>query len=148
MKQPGLPMKRKMQHVAFRNTEEFLDYILPEELAIVEKLREIIFQAIPDVIEKLAYNVPFYKRHANICFIWPGSIPWGKTTQKGVRLGFNKGYLLEDELNHLDKGNRKEVYYRAFFSPEEISETILFTLLAQAVDADENLYRLKKGKKD
>src|SRR5688572_4799641 len=98
-------MKRRMQNVSFKNVEEFLDFLPDEELKIVELLRETIFSCLPEVTEKLSYNVPFYKRHKTILFIWPASILWGnKKSYKGVRLGFSSGYLMQDELQWLDKG--------------------------------------------
>jgi hypothetical protein len=146
MKESPFLKKRKMQDVSFRNVEEFLDFLPAEELVIVEKLRELIFQAIPDCHEKLAYNVPFYKLHANICFIWPASVPWGNMSQQGVRLGFTKGYLLEDEINYLEKGNRKEVYCKDFTNPVEIDDTLILTYLSCAANIDEEVHLQKKNK--
>ncbi len=145
MHQSPLLQKRKMQEVSFKSVEECLDYIPANELSLVTKLREIIFQAIPDCHEKLAYNVPYYKRHANICFLWPASILWGSKVQyEGVRLGFTKGYLLVDESGYLDQGNRKEVAYKDFKHPDEIDETMLIPFLLRAADVDEELYQSRK----
>lgn len=132
---------RKMQDLSFRTVQEFLDFLPADELSIVEKIRDLVYQAIPDCHEKLSYNVPYFKRHANICFIWPGSIPWGKVRQEGVRLGFTKGYLLQDDINFLDKGNRKEVYWKDFRSMEELDEVTLLTYLSRASDIDEEVYQ-------
>lgn len=137
-------VKRKMQDVSFRNVEECLEYLPADELEVVDKLRSLIFQAIPDIHEKLAYNVPFYKRHANICFIWPAAIPWGKLNQKGVRLGFSQGYLLEDKEGFLEKGDRKQVYTKDFMSAMDMDETLLLTFLLKAAALDEETYRSKK----
>lgn len=145
MHQSPLLQKRKMQEVSFKSVEECLDYIPANELSLVTKLREIIFQAIPDCHEKLAYNVPYYKRHANICFLWPASILWGSKVQyEGVRLGFTKGYLLVDESGYLDQGSRKEVAYKDFKHPDEIDETVLIPFLLRAADVDEELYPSRK----
>jgi hypothetical protein len=78
------PLKRKMQDVHFRSIEEFLDYLSPDELKIVEALRKLILECIPDCEEKLSYNVPFYRRHLNICYIWPPSITWDGFAHEGV----------------------------------------------------------------
>ncbi len=145
MHQSLLLQKRKMQEVSFKSVEECLDYIPANELSLVTKLREIIFQAIPDCHEKLAYNVPYYKRRANICFLWPASILWGSKAQyEGVRLGFTKGYLLVDESGYLDQGSRKEVAYKDFKHPDEIDETVLIPFLLRAADVDEELYPSRK----
>ena len=101
-----------MQEVSFRTVDEFPDFLPPAELMITELLRNIIFSCMPDVAEKLSYNVPFYKRHAIICFIWPSSVKWGnKMIREGLHLGFSKGYLLPDPLNDLDRGERKQDYW-------------------------------------
>lgn len=145
MQPSPLLKKRKMQDVSFKSVEEFLAFIPVNELSLVTKLREIIFQAIPDCHEKLAYNVPYYKRHANICFIWPASILWGgKSQYEGVRFGFTKGFLLKDENGYLDKGNRKEVSYKDFTHVDEIDETVLISLILRAADVDVDRYLSKK----
>lgn len=133
---PVFRKKRSMQHVHFDSVEEFLEYLPEDELKIVEKLREIIWQAIPDCVEKLAYNVPFYKVHSNICFVWPPSVPWGNMHQKGVRLGFSKGYLLHDKSGYLDKGDRKQVYCKDFYTLKDIEPDILLSLLHEAALLD------------
>jgi hypothetical protein len=136
-----------MQEVSFKSVEECLAYIPEHELILVSKLREIIYQAIPDAQEKLAYNVPYYKRHANICFLWPAYILWGSKSQyEGVRLGFTKGYLLKDETGFLNLGDRKEVAYKDFLHPDEIDESVLIPFLLHAADVDEELYQSKKEK--
>ena len=137
MTNPGFRKGRKMQDVSFKSIEEFLEYLSGEELEMVQKLRSLIFQAIPDVHEKLSYNVPFYKRNAGICFIWPPSIPWGSKTYPFVRLGFSKGYLIEDEEGYLEKGDRKQVYTRDFRRLEEIDDDLVLTYLTKALIVDE-----------
>lgn len=86
-----LNMKKanSFQPVAFTNVRDFFAYLPPEELEVVELLRTIVLESIPDCKEKLAYNVPFYYRYSRICFIWPGSVPWGKP-KPGVEIGFVK----------------------------------------------------------
>ena len=133
-----------MQNVHFESVDEFLDYLPEDELKIVQKLRDLIHQALPDCIEKLSYNVPYYKRHSNICFIWPSSIPWGNMKQEGVRLGFTKGYLLEDTAGYLDKGQRKQVYCKDYLDIKDINGDILLRFLYEAALLDEERARQKR----
>ena len=128
--------RRRMQDVNFRTVEDVLDYLPEDQLEVTIALREIILTTIPDITERLAFNVPYYRRHANICFIWPGAVPWGKSTQAGVRLGFTNGYLLADETGYLDRGSRKQVYWRDYQTLGEIDEAMIVSLLLQAVDVD------------
>lgn len=126
-----------MQNVDFRSVEEFLDYLPDREREIVDYLRELIIECIPECKEKLSYNVPYYSKHSRICFIWPASVPWGNVKMNGVQLGFCKGYLLPDDFNYLEKGNRKQVYSKTFFDIKEIDVDLLRAYLFDAVDVDE-----------
>lgn len=138
--------KNKFQSVDFSAIDDFLDYLPQHELYVVQMLRQVILENIPNCREKLAYNVPFYSRHSNICFIWPSSVPWGKISRSGVRLGFTKGYLMNDDISYLDKGNRKQVYYRDFFVTSDIDIDLLKAYLFDAVEIDEMTFKQKRQK--
>lgn len=131
-----------MQNVSFKDIDDFLDFLSGEELKIVKVLRATIFNLIPHIDEKLSYNVPFYKKNKGMFFIWPASVLWGrKQTYEGVRLGFQQGTLMNDELNYLDRGNRKQVYYKTYKNVEEIDLDILKTYIFEAVFIDDNFKR-------
>lgn len=136
--------KRKMQSVNFRNFIEMLDYLPEDQLAITERLRELILESIPGVREKLSYNAPFYALHQNVCYIWPGAIPWGRKTSDGVTLGFSYGYLLNDVSNYLEPGDRKQVHTKTFYRLEDIEEDIVRHLLMESAEIDEMVYREKQ----
>ncbi len=133
------------QNVSFGTVEEMLDYIPPEERKVVEQLREIVLDCLPVAKEKLSYNVPFYYCHSRICFIWPGSVPWGGI-KEGVLFGFCKGHLLSD-VDYLDKGTRKNVFTKTFHTTKEINREALSQLLYEAAWIDEEEKKLKKRKK-
>ena len=137
--------KKSMQEVSFRTVEEFLEYLPLQERRITEALRALVLDTVPGVQEKLSYNVPFYRRHRNLCFIWPASVLWGtKKSYSGVRFGFSAGYLLRDEMNYLDKGDRKQVYMKDFQSLSETDFVMLRMLLLDACEVDD-LFMLKKS---
>ena len=136
--------KHNLQNVSFRSVDEFLHFLPAEELKMTELLRKIIFSCIPDVSEKLSYHVPFYKRHANICFIWPTAVQWGnKRNWDGVRFGFSKGYLLQDEMRYLDRGERKQVYWKDFKNSNEIDIGLLRSYIVKAACIDEQFKKKK-----
>lgn len=133
-----------MQHVHFDSIDNLLEYLPPDELRITERLRKLIFDCVPEVTERLSYNVPFYKLNKGMFFIWPSSVLWGKTkTYEGVRFGFQQGYLLTDEIDYLDKGNRKQVYYRDFRTLKDIDGDLLRTYIFEAVIVDEQFKKKK-----
>ena len=129
----------KIQKLNFRDIGEFLDYLPENELKVVQFLRQVILDCIPNCTERLAYNVPYYYKNSRICFIWPPSVPWGNTKINGVQMGFCNGHLLDDSLNYLKKGYRKQVYWKEFNRIEEIDIDLLKTYLFEAALIDEQL---------
>ncbi|MEZ4951516.1 MAG: DUF1801 domain-containing protein [Saprospiraceae bacterium] len=126
-----------MQSVSFRNFEECFDFLPEDQQKVVEVLRDLILETIPNVKEKLAYNVPYYSVFKNICFIWPGAVPWGKVTVEGVNFGFTSGHLLSDDHHYMEAGTRKYVTMRKFLKPSDIDVEILTSLLVEAAIIDQ-----------
>jgi hypothetical protein len=139
--------KRQMQNVSFNSIEEFLEFIPASESKIVNALRNIVLDCIPDCQEKLSYNVPYYKRNYNICYIWPPSITWDGFSHQGVHLGFNYGNLLQDEVGYLERGKRKQVFWKSFNDVKEIDARILQTYLHEAALIDTEKAKEKSKKK-
>lgn len=140
-----MAIKIKMQNVSFQTVEEFLEFLPDDELKIVTVLRELVLSCMPDACEKLSFNVPFYKRHKTVCFIWPASVLWGKRkTYIGVRFGFANGYLLQDEIGYLDKGARKQIYWRDFTSVKSIDIDLLKAYLFEAIMLDDETKSIMK----
>lgn len=136
-----------MQSVSFSSVGEMLAYLPEDQLLITERLRDLVFECMPGVKEKLSFNVPFYSLQKNVCFIWPGAVPWGKTTWEGVELGFSYGYLLHDPGGYLDRGTRKQVFTKRYASIDEIEEEVIRHFLLESVELDELLYREKMMKR-
>ena len=130
-------MANSHQNVKFRSVEEFLEFLPPDELKMVQLLRKVVLDCLPNCTEKLSYNVPFYKINKGICFIWPASVLWGKSISfTGVRFEFNQEYLMRDEINFLEKGNRKQVFWKDFKSIKDIDVDLLKTYIFEAAEID------------
>ncbi|MBK8955596.1 MAG: DUF1801 domain-containing protein [Saprospiraceae bacterium] len=126
----------KYQNLQFKSLDDLLNFLTEDQRILTERLREIIFETLPHVKEKLSYNVPFYFLNSRIAFIWPGAVPWGKTVKSGVDLGFPLGYLLPPN-SYLQKGNRKEVHIKNILTEADINERIIIELLNQSAEIDE-----------
>lgn len=137
--------KKKMQQVNFRTVQELLDYLPDDQRELVERLRELVFESIPAIEERLSFNVPFFKKNWNVCHIWPGAVAWGDKTWAGVEFGFSYGNLLADEAQWLERGARKQVFSKRFFKISEVPEDLLRAYLREAAELDELLF-LEKGK--
>ena len=111
--------------------------LLPEnERIITDVLRHLVKDNVPDYCkEKISYNVRFFYGNKGICIIWPATVPRGGI-QMGVLLGFWYGYKLKDEDNYLIHGPNKKIFYRIFYSAEEINGTAIIKLLKEAIEFD------------
>ena len=127
-------MANQFQPIDFQDLDDLFEFLPEEELKLVKVLRNFVYQCIPEVKEKLSYNVPFFKLKRNICFIWPGSVPWGGTFE-GVQFGFSSGHLLS-HTGYLDAGKRKFVRTKTFKTTSEIDFQLLESLLLEAVEID------------
>jgi hypothetical protein len=127
------------QKIKFKSICEFLDSLPEEELPIVEALRELVLECIPDCKEKLAYNVPFYYRYSRIVFIWAASVPWG-ALDKGVALSFFKG----TQFFELETEGKKSVGRKVFTSLKQNNQLEIRQLLYEAVLLDEQEHKLKR----
>ncbi len=112
--------------------------VLPEnERIIVDVLRQIIIENLPtNFKEKISHNVPFFYGKKGICIIWPATIPRGGIST-GVLLGFWYGNKLKDIDNYLTHGTNKQIFYKIFYTPEEIDEKKIKKLLKEAARVDE-----------
>lgn len=128
----------KFQPVKYTDVDDLLFSLPKDEYEITMFLRKLIFDCLPGVKEKLSYNVPFYYLNKRICFIWPGSVPWGKT-KPGVAIGFTKGYLLSNPENYLEREDRKEVFMKTFFNVGDINVDILRLLIFEAAEIDKTI---------
>jgi hypothetical protein len=111
--------------------------LLPEnERIITDVLRQIIRENLPAACkEKISYNVPLFYGRKAICIVWPATVPRGGI-KKGVLLGFWYGCKLKDTDNYLIHGTNKQIFYKIFYSPEEINSRAIIKLLKEAVRLD------------
>lgn len=121
----------------FASAQELLDFLPPDERVLLERLREFVLAEAPALSERLSYNALAYKLRRDVCFLWPASVLWGgKKTYDGIRFGFSHANLLDDVSGYLDRGGRKQVYWRDLQQVAPADERMLGGLLAQAVRLD------------
>jgi hypothetical protein len=119
-----------------KNLVELFAILSEDEKIIVDVLRQIIIEALPEYCrEKISYNVPFFYGHKGICIIWPSAVPRGGI-KKGVLLGFWYGHQLNDQDRFLSRGTNKQIFYKIYETPEEIDEKPIKRLLKEAIKLD------------
>lgn len=122
----------------FRSTDELIEYIPDNEKNIFLFLQKLVLSNLPHATEKLSYNVPFYYGKKRICFLWPGSVPWGKHPFQGVQMGFCYGSLIQILPPYFDLGTRKQVSLKTFTTLHEIDSGQIRSYLWEASEIDRN----------
>lgn len=121
--------------------ESIVNFLLSYPIQVhdrAQKLRKILLDKFPEVTEQLDLPAKmvaycYGQKYADlICMLIP--------SQKGLKLGFNRGVELPDPGNRLE-GNGKISRYMVIRSEEDINSAELRDLLDAAV----NLYRERNG---
>ncbi|MBS1512136.1 MAG: DUF1801 domain-containing protein [Bacteroidetes bacterium] len=119
-----------------KNLLQLYEMLPDEERIITDVLRQIITDTLPPYCkEKISYNVPFFYGNRSICLVWPASVPRGGI-KKGVLLGFWYGNRLKDKDGYLMHGTNKQIYYKIFYSADDIEEQPLIKILKEAAALD------------
>ncbi len=122
--------------VKIKTILQLYEFLPEDERIIVDILRQIIKENIPPHFkEKISYNVPFFYGKKGICIVWPSAIPRGGI-KKGVLLGFWYGNKLKDVDAYLIHGTNKQIFYKIFYTPEDINQKGIVKLLKEAVRLD------------
>ena len=128
--------------VKIRNLVELYTLLPEDEKLIVDVLRQIIIETLPEYCkEKISYNVPFFYGNKGICIIWPSTVPRGGI-KKGVLLGFWYGHKLIDDDCFLSHGTNKQIFYKIYQAPEEIDENPIKKLLKEAIKLDSTFKKI------
>jgi hypothetical protein len=134
---------------------EFARALPREEQLICTRLRELILETEPRLLEKMNYRVPYYSGKKLVCFIWPVSAPLApkaKNQKKDgaiVTLGFCYGNLLSNDQGLLLSEGRKQVYIIRLRSMKELSgiEKQIVEIVREAVLVDQLSSRKSSVKK-
>ena len=108
---------------------EYIRNIPPPFRAIIEELRSIIFNSIPDITENFKDNMPIYEKNGAVCFIQ-------KEPKQHVVLGFYKGKELSDTKNLLEGADNKKKYI-IITNIEDINKKVLFEMIREAVSLNQ-----------
>jgi hypothetical protein len=129
--------------VKIRNLVELYSLLPEDEGLIVDVLRQIVIETLPEYCkEKISYNVPYFYGNKGICIIWPSTIPRGGI-KKGVLFGLWYGHKLMDEDHFLTHGTNKQIFYKIYQTVEEIDADPIKKLLKEALELDSSFGRVK-----
>jgi hypothetical protein len=122
MRKNGSPAEPSASRLIDQRIEELDDW----RGALLARLRKLIKDADPDVVEEWKWAVPVWSHHGLICT--------GETYRKAVKLTFAKGAALEDPsglFNSSLTGNTRRAI--DFHEGDEIDEKAFKALIREAV---------------
>jgi len=115
------------------------ELLLENERLMVDVIRNIIIDVLPGRCkEKISFNVPYFYGNKGICIVWPASIKGGGIT-RGVLFGLWRGNELQDHTQYLTKGKNKKIFYKIFYSLEDIDESQIKSILTEAILLDSKI---------
>ncbi len=115
--------------------DDFIADLPTAERQLMEVLRSLVLDTLPEAREQLAYGVPFYYLRRRVCYLWPASVS-GSGAREGVVMGFCRGHLLSNEDGLLHSGNRKEVSNVVFTTLNQINPGAIEKCLLEAAIVD------------
>ncbi len=114
--------------------EEWIYNLEPETRNTMLKVRELILQAHPMIIEKYSYKIPFYYLNGMLCYF--------AILKKGKRpvLGLCDGHLIPDTY-HLLRADENQKYIRhILLNIENLKPEIVLHYIQKALDIKLNKY--------
>lgn len=84
-----------------KKVDEYIDLLPPEKAVLVEQIRELLFQLVPGIDERLSFKLPFYHYFGMFCYI--------NSNKEGVYLAFCRGKDLLDEFPQLELNGRATI---------------------------------------
>jgi hypothetical protein len=111
-----------------KEVSEYIENAPIEQKEIMKRLREIIFHAVPEVIEELKWNRPVYKYRKDIAYIL--------VNKSHVNFGFSKFEKIKNPTALLE-GNGKTMRHVKIRSLSDINDSLFKEWLRDQI-AEEN----------
>jgi hypothetical protein len=115
--------------------DAFIDGLPPDKAVLVNRVRELLHELVPEIVEKLSFKIPFYHYHGMFCYINP--------TEKGIDLGFCRGKDLTEEFPQLQLKERAIIATVLIQSVRDFEKLQLRELITAAAIWNEEARRLK-----
>lgn len=106
------------------NVDTYLFTLTEPQQIIANRVRQLLFELVPEIQEKLSFKIPFYHYFGMFCYI--NAIP------DGIDLGFCRGKDLVQEFPHLESRDRAIVASVALYSLKDIHEKYVRAIIVAA----------------
>jgi hypothetical protein len=118
-----------------RKVDEFIEALANEQRELCELIREMIWENVPAVEERLSFKIPFYHYFGILMYMNP--------SKQGIDIGFCRGKDLVEAFPQLIIGNRAIVAILTISSKKDIHSLDLRQLIITAAAWNEEAKRLK-----
>ncbi|MFQ5933970.1 MAG: DUF1801 domain-containing protein [Dehalococcoidia bacterium] len=112
-----------------KTVDSWMADLSPEQRKLAEPLRELIFEADPELSEAIKWGNPVYEKKGRACYI-------AAMTDKYVSLGFFKGAMLTDPEG-LIEGTGEKMRHVKVRSLEDIRRAQFLAWIREAVALNE-----------
>jgi uncharacterized protein len=118
-----------------RKVDEFIEALADEQRELCELIREMIWENVPAVEERLSFKIPFYHYFGMFMYLNP--------SKEGIDIGFCRGKDLVEAFPQLTTGKRAIVAILTISSKKDIHTKDLRQLIITAAAWNEEAKRLK-----
>lgn len=118
-----------------RQVDAFIEALPQPQQALAERLRELLFETVPQVEERYSFKLPFYHHFGMFCYL--------HFDKAGLHLCFCRGKDLVDAFPQLEQKGRAAIASVTVHSAADISRLELRQLLASAADWNKEAAALK-----
>lgn len=115
--------------------DAFIDGLPDDKAVLVNRLRELLHELVPEIVEKLSFKIPFYHYHGMFCYINP--------TKNGIDLGLCRGKDLAPEFPQLQLKERAIVATVSIQATKDFEKLKLRELITAAAVWNQEARRLK-----
>ena len=113
----------------------FIDTLPEEQQKLVQLIRKLIHQVVPNVEERLSFKIPFYHYYGMFCYINP--------VKQGIDIGFCRGKDLLETFPQLQLKERAIIATLNIQHTNDIVTLEVHSLLTTAALWNEEAKRLK-----
>lgn len=129
---------------ASRQVDTYLESLPQPHQAVAEKLRELLFELVPDIEERYSFKLPFYHYYGMFCYL--------HYDKQGLHLCFCRGKDLVMAFSQLDQKNRASIASVTLSAMRDIHQLEISQLITAAAEwnkeaAAQKIPMLQKKKK-
>jgi uncharacterized protein len=115
-----------MNTAASRSVDAFIEALPQPQRAVAERLRELLFETVPDIEERFSFKLPFYHYYGTFCYL--------HVDKTGLHLCFCRSKDLVDAFPQLEQKARATIASVTVHTTADILRLEIPQLIAAAAE--------------